>query len=73
LKREELETGENMRTPEARISGTAGESVQAISAYFTLFPLISAKIFIFCEEVRVQPDANTIANSDDSAYHHPFP
>jgi len=46
-RRKEHKTSEIMRTPEARISGTAGKSVQAISAYFTLFHLISTKFLFF--------------------------
>jgi hypothetical protein len=45
----ERETSGNKRTPEARISRTAVESVQAISAYFTLFQLVST-IFLFFHE-----------------------
>jgi hypothetical protein len=48
--RAEREINDNGRTPDTRISGTGGQSVHAISAYFTVFQFISTDFLFFCEE-----------------------
>src|SRR5579862_2163422 len=48
--RNDGKTSENMRTPDARISGTGKQSVHAISAYFTLLYAIAGDFYFFAEK-----------------------